>query len=59
LDDPPSPCTSVCKLTDEKVCRGCGRHIDEIIEWFGASAERKHQIIAAAKRRQAQDPKIP
>jgi len=26
-----SPCIKVCKLNEQKVCIGCGRHIDEII----------------------------
>ena len=25
-----SPCVGVCRLDDQQVCRGCGRHIVEI-----------------------------
>ena len=49
--EPRSPCTNVCRLNDAQVCVGCGRYIDEIIDWAGASERRKHEIIAAARRR--------
>jgi hypothetical protein len=52
--DPPSPCINVCRLGAGQVCRGCGRHIDEIFAWPTASPARKHAIIAAAKQRLAQ-----
>jgi predicted Fe-S protein YdhL (DUF1289 family) len=30
---------------------GCGRHINEIIEWLDATDERRREIIAAAAKR--------
>ncbi|MGH8442440.1 MAG: DUF1289 domain-containing protein [Nevskiaceae bacterium] len=48
---PQSPCTGVCRLDAQDVCAGCARTIDEIIEWPGASDERKRAIVAAARRR--------
>ncbi|MGH8481996.1 MAG: DUF1289 domain-containing protein [Nevskiaceae bacterium] len=51
MSSPESPCTGVCKLDARDVCRGCGRLLDEIVEWPGASAARRHEIIAAARAR--------
>ena len=48
---PASPCINVCKLDHREVCLGCGRHINEIIEWTAAGDDRKHAIIAAARER--------
>jgi uncharacterized protein len=47
----PSPCIRLCLLNAQQVCTGCGRHIDEIAVWSGASAERRRQIrVEAASR---------
>ncbi len=43
-----SPCTGVCKLNFESVCIGCGRGIDEIMEWSKASEPRRQQIVNKA-----------
>ena len=51
MAEPESPCTNVCRLDAAGVCVGCGRHIDEIIEWRGAGEARKHEIVAAARER--------
>lgn len=51
MAEPASPCTGVCRLDAASVCLGCGRHIDEIVEWRGASEARKHEIVAAARAR--------
>ncbi len=64
-DEPvPSPCISICTMdatagtADERVagglCAGCGRTLDEIVEWGNASNERKRAILdAVAARRPA------
>ena len=49
----PSPCTGVCTLGPRQLCVGCGRTIQEIAEWAGASADRQRQIAAAAKERKS------
>ena len=48
---PCSPCINICRLDERQVCAGCGRTIDEIVEWPTASDERKHEIVAAARQR--------
>nr|WP_137167512.1 DUF1289 domain-containing protein [Salinimonas lutimaris] len=40
-----SPCIGYCKLSDEEICAGCHRHIDEIIKWQQFSNRQKHMII--------------
>jgi predicted Fe-S protein YdhL (DUF1289 family) len=48
---PASPCTGVCRLNDREVCVGCGRTLDEIVDWRGADEARQHEIVAAARER--------
>ena len=36
---------------ETKWCIGCGRSLDDIAEWGGASMSRKKEIIQAAKIR--------
>lgn len=48
---PASPCNGVCRLDEREVCRGCGRQLEEIIEWPAASDPRKREIVAAARER--------
>lgn len=52
LNHPPSPCKGICQL-DAEVCTGCGRQIGEIVEWPGATAERKTRICDEATKRLA------
>ena len=49
----PSPCTSVCKLDEHKVCLGCFRHVEDIREWRSADDERRRVIVAQAVQRKA------
>jgi len=51
--DVPSPCINVCVLDGDKVCVGCGRHIDEIVAWGSAAPAEKLQIVIAARGRLA------
>jgi predicted Fe-S protein YdhL (DUF1289 family) len=39
-----SPCTGYCR-TENGVCQGCGRTIDEIMVWQSLSDEEKEEII--------------
>jgi len=49
----PSPCTSVCKLDEHKVCLGCFRHVEDIREWRSADDARRRVIVAQAAQRKA------
>ncbi|MFK7702241.1 DUF1289 domain-containing protein [Pseudomonas caspiana] len=49
----PSPCISLCRLDEQKVCRGCFRHVEDIREWRSADDNRRRQIRANADERRA------
>jgi predicted Fe-S protein YdhL (DUF1289 family) len=53
----PSPCTGICTLGGDGLCRGCFRHIDEIAAWPSADLAERRAIItrAAARRRSGTD----
>jgi uncharacterized protein len=55
MTDPrvPSPCVRLCTLDRDDVCVGCGRHIQEIIEWGEASDDRRRAILAESQQRLA------
>jgi predicted Fe-S protein YdhL (DUF1289 family) len=46
-----SPCTQVCTLNAAQVCVGCGRRIEEIVEWPQAAEARRRTIVVAARER--------
>jgi len=50
----PSPCISVCRLDEGKVCTGCFRHVEDIREWRAATDERRREIVQQASERRAQ-----
>ena len=48
-----SPCINVCKLDRNRLCAGCGRHIDEIAGWSSMSdSERTHILQRVLPLRQ-------
>ena len=47
----PSPCISVCRLDEDKVCTGCQRHVEDIREWRAATDERRREIVRQADQR--------
>ncbi|MFK3972599.1 DUF1289 domain-containing protein [Pseudomonas sp. NPDC087358] len=49
-----SPCISVCRLDELKVCTGCFRHVEDIREWRAATDERRREIVRQADQRRAQ-----
>ncbi|WP_341960784.1 DUF1289 domain-containing protein [Pseudomonas sp. RC10] len=49
----PSPCISVCRLDEQKVCTGCHRHVEDIREWRAATDERRREIVSQADQRRA------
>ena len=56
-----SPCIRRCTLTDEGVCLGCGRTIDDITRWSKMSPLEKQQCIEQAQQtlRQLKRPTTP
>jgi predicted Fe-S protein YdhL (DUF1289 family) len=47
----PSPCISVCRLDEQKVCQGCWRPVEAIREWRSADDHRRREICADAEQR--------
>ena len=47
----PSPCISLCRLDEQKVCLGCFRHGEDIREWRSADDNRRRVIRAEAEQR--------
>ncbi|WP_445767860.1 DUF1289 domain-containing protein [Rheinheimera sp.] len=48
-----SPCVRNCCLDQQDICLGCGRSVDEIIEWHSANLLRRTQILQLAQARLA------
>jgi len=46
-----SPCIRNCCLTEDDICLGCFRHVDEICEWGSASSKRRKIILYNSKKR--------
>jgi predicted Fe-S protein YdhL (DUF1289 family) len=49
----PSPCISICRLNEQKVCTGCFRHVEDIRDWRAATDERRREIVSQADQRRA------
>ncbi len=49
-----SPCVACCKLNNDKICTGCYRHIEEIVDWNKRTDAEQQQILerCAARRQQ-------
>jgi predicted Fe-S protein YdhL (DUF1289 family) len=58
-DDVPSPCVRNCCLDGNDICLGCGRSVDEIIEWGTASNVRRREILTLAEQRKSARPPPP
>jgi len=41
-----SPCRNICRITDNAICIGCGRSLQEIASWKNLNDVEKQQIIA-------------
>lgn len=48
-----SPCVACCRLNEEKICVGCYRHMDEIVDWRRKTPEQFRQIELNIKQRKA------
>lgn len=46
-----SPCIASCKLNSDKICVGCFRHIDEIVDWNKKSDEAHAEIFKVIEQR--------
>jgi len=46
-----SPCVRNCCLDDDNVCMGCGRLLQEIVQWGTASDAVKTAILARSRER--------
>ena len=46
-----SPCIACCKLNNEKICTGCYRHIEEIVDWNKRSDAEHAQILQRCRDR--------
>ena len=51
MDPLASPCVRNCCLDDENVCMGCGRLLEEIVQWGTASDADKDAILARSRER--------
>jgi predicted Fe-S protein YdhL (DUF1289 family) len=49
---PASPCDTTCTLDDRKVCQGCKRTIDEIVNWTKMTAEEQWAVVDALPGRE-------
>lgn len=54
LDEVRSPCVRRCCLDDEDVCCGCGRALQEILDWQASNPEQRRQILQRAGQRLAE-----
>lgn len=52
-EDVSSPCIRTCCLDDDEICIGCGRSLQEIIDWNEASPSDKRAIVERARLRTA------
>lgn len=41
---PDTPCVAVCSTTFDDVCRGCGRTVQEVIDWVAMDEDQKEQV---------------
>jgi len=49
-----SPCVKNCCLDENDVCLGCGRTVQEVIDWGDAEDKVKLKILLASKKRLAE-----
>lgn len=48
---PASPCRRQCCLDARDICLGCGRSLQDILDWNAADAGRRRQICREAEQR--------
>jgi len=50
-----SPCIDKCKYDENKVCMGCHRTMNEIVNWSSFSDEKKTKIITRVEKKIKRD----
>ena len=54
-----SPCVRNCCLDTADICLGCGRSLQDIVQWTASSEAEKQQIIDKAQaRKQLRDARL-
>lgn len=48
-----SPCVACCRLNADKICVGCYRHMDEIVDWRKKTPQEYQQIALNIDQRKA------
>ncbi|OGO81208.1 MAG: Fe-S protein [Chromatiales bacterium RIFOXYA1_FULL_46_5] len=48
-----SPCVACCRLNEDKICVGCYRHMDEIVDWRKKTPAEYQQISLNIQQRKA------
>ncbi|WP_339083671.1 DUF1289 domain-containing protein [Pseudomonas sp. TMP9] len=54
-----SPCRRQCCLDDQDICLGCGRTLQDILDWSKADQPRQRAICTAAEARLQQRNQVP
>ena len=57
VEEVASPCIRNCCLTEQDICLGCFRHIDEIMAWRQLNASAKQEVLIQCQKRQQQHEK--
>lgn len=50
-----SPCVRNCSLDEQRICRGCFRHLEEIMSWPDADESGRRDILERAATRRGLD----
>ncbi|WP_269521015.1 DUF1289 domain-containing protein [Alteromonas sp. BMJM2] len=45
MNNPISHCKAQCKLTNDDICSGCNRTLDEIVNWASYTFDQKNAVI--------------
>lgn len=46
-----SPCINVCELDEDNICIGCGRSLDQILNWTDYTEEKRKKIIKSLNKK--------
>ena len=46
-----SPCRLVCKYNEDKICIGCSRTMEEIINWINYTDKEKEEVLKRVAER--------
>ncbi|WP_341852283.1 DUF1289 domain-containing protein [Vibrio vulnificus] len=46
-----NPCVRNCCLNEHDICLGCGRTLEEILNWSCAAEAEKHEILRKSQER--------